>query len=114
MKFEEIAKFLEMLEKECGSDLVYSISLMEGNVYFTCSTHKSDDRAFESNDKITAQIKENDFEKSLDEIVDEAKRIIGEKIISREEYERNLSEKINTLTNEDIIKNAIKRTTDNK
>jgi hypothetical protein len=114
MKFEKIVEFLNELEDKCGSDLVYSISLMEGNVYFTCASHKSEGRAFESNDKITGKIEESDFKKNVSEIVNEAKRIIEENIISREEYEDKLSKTINSLNNEEIVKNAIKRTSDSK
>lgn len=76
MKFQKLLTFHRQLANKMGDDLVYSLSFDAGKVYVVISTHKSKTRRYKNGKKIqTCQIKNEDFERDVQELVNEIKSL---------------------------------------
>jgi phosphatidate phosphatase PAH1 len=74
MKFKRLVDFHTKLAKRLGNDLVYSLALDEGKVILVISTHKSKKQRYKDKEYKTmqsCQIRDIDFNKTMNQIVDE-------------------------------------------
>lgn len=78
MKFKVLVDFHKKLAKRLGEDLVYSLALDEGKIVLVVATHKSKTKRYKDKEYKTMQscvIKGTDFDKDVNQLVDEIGRL---------------------------------------
>lgn len=93
MKFKNLVNFHKKLAKNLGKDLVYSLALDSDKVILVVSTHKSKTKKYKNKEYKTMQsceIKESDFNKDVNELVEEITRLYNN-ILENYEPERSIA-----------------------
>lgn len=93
MKFKSLVDFHKKLAKKLGEDLVYSLALDHGEILLVIATHKSKTKRYKDKEYKTMQsckIKETDFDKDINQLVDEIARLYSN-ILEDYEPERSVS-----------------------
>lgn len=101
MKFKNVFAFLQLLEKELGSDLVYSLSLDEGKAIVSIATHKSE-RVYHHGRQIqSCQISLSEFKRPIEDVTKEIASKYRELLRGSHTLPREINGALNA-TNESI------------